>query len=68
MALIVGIDLGTTNSLVAYMAGDGPRVILGTRGQAKVPSIVGLTDNGLLVGDPAKESISSAIRPERFIP
>ena len=55
MALIVGIDLGTTNSLVAYMAGDGPQVISGTRGQAKVPSIVGLTDNGLLVGDPAKE-------------
>ena len=55
MALIVGIDLGTTNSLVAYMAGDGPRVIPGTRGQAKVPSIVGFTDNGPLVGDPAKE-------------
>ena len=53
--MIVGIDLGTTNSLVAYMAGDGPQVISGTRGQAKVPSIVGLTDNGLLVGDPAKE-------------
>ena len=55
MALIVGIDLGTTNSLVAHMANDGPRVIPGARGQAKVPSIVGLTDNGLLVGDPAKE-------------
>lgn len=53
--MIVGIDLGTTNSLVACMAGDGPQVISGTRGQAKVPSIVGLTDNGLLVGDPAKE-------------
>ncbi|MYG39841.1 MAG: molecular chaperone DnaK [Nitrospira sp. SB0677_bin_15] len=55
MALIVGIDLGTTNSLVAHMAGDGPRVIPGARGQTKVPSIVGLTDNGLLVGDPARE-------------
>jgi len=55
--LIVGIDLGTTNSLVAYTAGDGPRVISGARGQAKVPSIVGLTDNGLLVGDPAKEHL-----------
>ena len=55
--MIVGIDLGTTNSLVAYMAGDGPQVISGTRGQAKVPSIVGLTDNGLLVGDPAKEHL-----------
>lgn len=57
MAPIVGIDLGTTNSLVAYMADDGPRVILGKRGQAKVPSIVGLTDNGLLIGDPAKEHL-----------
>ncbi len=57
MALIVGIDLGTTNSLVAYMAGNGPRVISGARGQAKVPSIVGLTDNGFLVGDPAKEHL-----------
>ena len=57
MALIVGIDLGTTNSLVAHMAGDGPRVIPGARGQTKVPSIVGLTDNGLLVGDPAKEHL-----------
>ena len=53
--MIVGIDLGTTNSLVACMAGDGPRVIPGARGQSKVPSIVGLTDNGLLVGDPAKD-------------
>ena len=53
--MIVGIDLGTTNSLVAYMTGGGPQVISGARGQAKVPSIVGLTDNGLLVGDPAKE-------------
>ncbi len=57
MAPIVGIDLGTTNSLVAYMAEDGPRVILGKRGQSQVPSIVGLTDNGLLVGDPAKEHL-----------
>lgn len=55
MAPIVGIDLGTTNSLIAYMDGDVPRVIVGPREQAKVPSIVGLTDNGLLVGDPAKE-------------
>ena len=55
MAPIVGIDLGTTNSLIAYMDGDAPRVIVGPREQAKVPSIVGLTDNGLIVGDAAKE-------------
>ena len=55
MARIVGIDLGTTNSLVAYMDGDVPQVIEGKHGQSKVPSIVGLTDNGLIVGEPAKE-------------
>ncbi|MDA0739984.1 MAG: molecular chaperone DnaK [Nitrospirae bacterium] len=57
MARIVGIDLGTTNSLVAYMDGDVPRVIQGKHGDAKVPSIVGLTDNGLIVGEPAKEHL-----------
>jgi len=57
MARIVGIDLGTTNSLVAYMDGDVPRVIQGAHGDAKVPSIVGLTDNGLIVGEPAKEHL-----------
>ena len=57
MSRIVGIDLGTTNSLVAYMDGDQPRVIFGQREQAKVPSIVGMTDNGLIVGEPAKEHL-----------
>jgi Fe-S protein assembly chaperone HscA len=51
---IVGIDLGTTNSLVAFMDHEGPHVIPGPDGQTRVPSIVGLTDNGLIVGDPAK--------------
>ena len=57
MSRIVGIDLGTTNSLVAYMNGDHPRVIADIQGQAKVPSIVGMTDNGLIVGEPAKEHL-----------
>ena len=57
MARIVGIDLGTTNSLVAYMDGDEPLVIAGRHEQTKVPSIVGWTDNGLIVGDPAKEHL-----------
>ena len=57
MSRIVGIDLGTTNSLVAYMDGDQPKVIADQKGQAKVPSIVGMTDNGLLVGEPAKEHL-----------
>ncbi|WP_342347500.1 molecular chaperone DnaK [uncultured Nitrospira sp.] len=54
MSRIVGIDLGTTNSLVAYMDKEGPHVIPGPDGQTKVPSIVGLTDNGMIVGEPAK--------------
>jgi molecular chaperone DnaK len=57
MARIVGIDLGTTNSLVAYMDGDTPRVIAGRNGRAMVPSVVAMTDNGLIVGDAAKERL-----------
>ncbi|WP_447974585.1 molecular chaperone DnaK [Nitrospira sp. Kam-Ns4a] len=55
MARIVGIDLGTTNSLVAYMDGQQPKVIPGRNGRTLVPSVVALTDNGLIVGDAAKE-------------
>ncbi len=54
---IVGIDLGTTNSLIAYMDGKTPRVIAGRGGRAMVPSVVAMTDNGLIVGDPAKEHL-----------
>ncbi len=54
MSRIVGIDLGTTNSLVAFMDNGQPKVIPGLNGQFKVPSIVGMTDNGLIVGEPAK--------------
>lgn len=58
MSRIVGIDLGTTNSLVAYMDNGQPRIIADDRGQAKVPSIVGITDNGLIVGEPAKAHLT----------
>ena len=59
MARIVGIDLGTTNSLVAYMADGRPRVIPGRNGRTMVPSVVAMTDNGLIVGDPAKEHLDA---------
>ena len=39
---VVGIDLGTTNSLVAYMEGDAPVVIPGVDGSNLVPSVVAL--------------------------
>src|SRR5208283_626169 len=51
---IVGIDLGTTNSLVAYMEGDRPVVIPGEDGLNLVPSVVALDENGqIVVGNPA---------------
>jgi Fe-S protein assembly chaperone HscA len=58
MTRIVGIDLGTTNSLVAYMKNGQPCVIPGRTGRTMVPSVVALTDNGLIVGDPAKEYLT----------
>ena len=58
MSRIVGIDLGTTNSLIAYMDKGTPRVVPDQDGVAKVPSIVGMTDNGLIVGDPAKAHLT----------
>ncbi len=65
MARIVGIDLGTTNSLVAYIDAGQPKVIPGRNGRTLVPSVVALTDNGLIVGDPAKEHLIR--NPERTI-
>jgi len=55
---IVGIDLGTTNSLIAYMEKGTPRIIPGPHGEMMVPSIVGMTDNGIIVGDPAKAHLT----------
>ena len=57
MARIVGIDLGTTNSLIAYMNGKTPTVIAGPEGRAMVPSIVASTPEGFLVGDEAKAQL-----------
>ncbi len=54
MARIVGIDLGTTNSLVAYMKGKTPTVITGPDGGTMVPSIVSATPHGFVVGQAAK--------------
>ncbi len=65
MARIVGIDLGTTNSLVAYMDQGTPRVMPGRTGRTMVPSVVAMTDNGLIIGDPAKEHLTR--NPERTI-
>jgi molecular chaperone DnaK len=63
---IVGIDLGTTNSLVAFMQGDNPVVIPGDDGSNLVPSVVALDGNGQpIVGTAARNSLIAT--PERAI-
>jgi molecular chaperone DnaK len=55
MGKIIGIDLGTTNSVVAIMEGDKPTVIVNDEGQRTTPSVVGFTKDGdRLVGVTAR--------------
>src|SRR5213596_3564055 len=48
---IVGIDLGTTNSLVAFMQGENPVIIPGEDGLNLVPSVVALDENDKIIAD-----------------
>jgi molecular chaperone DnaK len=58
MAKAIGIDLGTTNSCVAVMEGNKPKVIENSEGSRTTPSVVAVTDNdGVLVGQPAKRQM-----------
>jgi len=54
---IVGIDLGTTNSLVAYMDGGVPVVIPGEDGDRLVPSVVAVGSDGITVGNAARKTL-----------
>ena len=55
MAKIIGIDLGTTNSVVAVMEGDQPKVLINSAGSRITPSVVGFRENGeIVVGQNAK--------------
>ncbi|SNS25666.1 Chaperone protein HscA [Granulicella rosea] len=56
---VVGIDLGTTNSLVAFMEGSHPVVIPGEDGERLVPSVVAWTENGVAVGNAARATLMS---------
>jgi molecular chaperone DnaK len=63
---VVGIDLGTTNSLVAFMDLTGPRIIPGADGDKLVPSVVSINPNGdTVVGNAARELLLT--QPERTV-
>ena len=66
MGKIVGIDLGTTNSVVAVMEGSEPKVILNEEGSRTTPSVVAFTKEGdILVGQTAKRQ--AIANPENTI-
>src|SRR6201981_433677 len=63
---IIGIDLGTTNSLVAYMENDRPVVIPGEDGLNLVPSVVALDERDqIIVGNAARKYLIET--PERAV-
>src|SRR3954469_20034633 len=66
MPHVVGIDLGTTNSLIAYIDGDRPEIIPNRAGKRLTPSIVGLDKQDQLhVGETAKNQLVAS--PERTL-
>src|SRR5918912_450942 len=66
MAKVVGIDLGTTNSVVAVLEGGDPAVIPNAEGSRTTPSVVGFAKNGdVLVGEVAKRQ--AITNPDRTI-
>ena len=65
MTKIIGIDLGTTNSLVAYMEGHQPKVIAPGGSRALIPSVVSVDETGWIVGDRAKDRLIT--HPDRTI-
>jgi molecular chaperone DnaK len=62
MGKIVGIDLGTTNSVVAVHEGNQTKVIINALGSRITPSVVAYTDDGRIVGQPAKSQ--AAVNPQ----
>ncbi|HEY1116200.1 MAG TPA: Hsp70 family protein, partial [Acidimicrobiales bacterium] len=66
MSKVVGIDLGTTNSVVAFLEGGDPEVIPNAEGSRTTPSIVGFAKSGeVLVGEVAKRQ--AVTNPDRTI-
>ena len=66
MSKIIGIDLGTTNSVMAFIEGGKPNIVANTQGSRLTPSVVAEDDKGeVLVGTPAKNQ--AVVNPEGTI-
>ena len=66
MGVIMGIDLGTTNSVIAIIEGDKPIIVPNSLGDRLTPSVVGFTESGeILVGKKARRA--SVINYERTV-
>ena len=67
MGKVIGIDLGTTNSCVAFVESNEPKVIINEEGNRTTPSIVsfGKKEDEVLVGEPAKRQ--AVVNPERTV-
>ena len=64
MGKIIGIDLGTTNSAVAYTLGDKPEIIPNAEGERITPSVVFIKDGEVvdqMVGAASKEAFAEKI-------
>ena len=66
MGKIIGIDLGTTNSVVAVMEQGQPKIIANAEGKRTTPSVVAFTKGGeVLVGDAARRQ--AVTNPEKTL-
>ena len=66
MSKVVGIDLGTTNSVIAVMEGGSPTVIPNSEGARTTPSVVAFTKSGeRLVGQLARRQ--AVLNPENTV-
>ncbi len=64
--MLIGIDLGTTNSLVAYFTGDGTEIIPNRLGESLTPSVVSIAEDGTVyVGKSGKERMLT--KPEETV-
>src|SRR3954463_8051589 len=63
---VIGIDLGTTNSVVAVIENGQPKVIPNAEGQMKTPSVIAFMEDGqIVIGEMARRQ--AATQPERTI-